>query len=756
MEQRYRARFPKLFDHWDAHGSTDRATFLSGLPAIRTDLEQSRRTSYKRLRRLLSGADSLDLFTRACLTFLYVDSPDQTRDDIIAHPEYLISQALISIPESLRKRAVEPSDPAESTCMSLYLTRRIFEDSRMILTLDSISKSESTPITATDKHQYQTRLSALLGRGPTHHSHIVRVLRECFDPIADALANSFGYTLTDALEILDAVKRSLIERVARDFEKVPKLRDEVWQTWSKHDSHASNSESLAWLTSLPASEIRIQLERLAIAQSLTRPRDIATFSPSQIAEELDISESTVRSFFDDFSRSRATGAISRYRYPYGLNPIWTTPILKLRNEYIFPLPHRAVAAIRPRLEHLMKARARTTRDAISWEEYRQNRAEFLEDESSRILSESLPGSSHWVRVPWRSQSDLPGSAGELDGLVTQDDLCLRIECKAGDIRRDARGGRKAAMNTAWSSLIGSAISQHNRLDAHLEKFGAENFEVSPSVLCGLRQPLTVRLIVSLEDVTVWAPRVPELQEAHLLERSSEPLWILSLMDLMIIADLLSGIDLIAYIMWRQRHIAKKGIGGHEELRWLNYFLRNGYCIETLDDLERSLTWDTGDAISNYYQSSLSDNSTCPTPAVLPCPTPVQQLMHRLQNEHPHHWVLAAVALVSSHLSRPAHESGDTDLDFADGLAIATDSTLPESRHLVCILENESKLGLVVYADHVTSPQQVRADAAALLQELTAERSVGNWILIGEGADRKLFVQLRHQQGIAVLARILTR
>ena len=756
VEQRYRARFPRLFDHWDAYGSTDRATFLSGLPAIRTDLEESRRTNYKRLRRLLSRATSLDLVTRACLTYLYVDSPVETRDDdILAYPEYLISQALTSIPELFQVRVVESGAASKSTCMSLYLTKRIFEDSRMILTLESISKSESAAITPTEKHQYQTRLSALLGRRPPHHSHVVRVLRGCFDPIADALANSFGYTVTDALAILELVERSLLERVAPDFEQVPRLRNEVGQTWSEHGADTVNTESLAWLTNLPTNEIPIQLERLAIAKSLARPRDISTFSPYQIAEALGISENTVRHFFDDFSRSRATADITRYRFPYGPNPIWTTPILKVRNEYIFPLPHQAVVAIRPRLEHLIKARTRTTSDAINWEEYIQNRSKFLEDESSRILAESLPGSTRWVRVPWRSHSDPSGSAGELDGLVAQDDLCLRIECKAGDIRPAARGGRQAAMNTAWSSLIDSAISQHNRLDAHLDQFGSANPDMSPSVLSGLRGPLTIRLIVSLEDLTVWAPRVPELQGTGLLEESTGPVWVLSIMDLMAITDLLRGIDLIAYVVWRQQHIGKNGVDGHEELRWLNYFLHHGYCIETRDDLQRSLAWDTGDAIS-HHQSSMSENPTCSTPAILPCPSPIEELMHRLQNEHPDHWVLAAVTLVSSQFSRPVHESGDTDLDFASGLAIAMDSTLPESRHLVCILENEAKLGLVVYTDHVTASQQVRANAASLLQDLITERGVDNWILIGEGADRKLFVQLRHRQGIAVLARILTR
>ena len=173
------------------------------------------------------------------------------------------------------------------------------------------------------------------------------------------------------------------------------------------------------------------------------------------------------------------------------------------------------------------------------------------------------------------------------------------------------------MKRVWKDVLNSAIVQHERLDAALASADPRRLGFTQQQSDALTSPFSVRMIITLEDVTVLAPLVSELQDEGTLISSAKPFWVLSLMDLMIITDILRDIDLVTYLISRQRFVASRRFEDHEELRWLNIFLRRGYFTEDREELKEALRNDNHDLISSYYSDHRSEITPDTIETVIP-------------------------------------------------------------------------------------------------------------------------------------------
>ena len=444
-EQHYQTTYPKLLAHWDTHREHDRDAFHKGLPEFRAEIESWRQASRTTLLQVLSDIGPLRILASACMTYLYLPDPIETSTTrLLAHPEYLAAQALTVLDDS-PSRTIDSSDAqqtADAACETLQIVRRIFEDTSVILTLDSVMKSGPGVPTPNSKHQFQTRLSALLGRSTARYDHIVKVLRGCFDPIADHCRRVLGYTSDDALSIVQAVIPIIWSRTESELTSATTLESKLSAEYTRSTTQKDDRSLPAWLFDIPARRVAEAIQCLAITRATDDALSTMAVSAAELASKSGLDESAVESFLDDFSIFCTDQDIREYEYPYGINPLRFTPIVRLNGKYLFPTPQRAIESIHPRLEQLIKRKGGLTQPTL-WEFYQKKRSRYLENESVSLLKQSLQRSTGWTQIPWHS-SGPPGELdGELDGLVVTDDICLRIECKGSSIspnaRRDSNG-----------------------------------------------------------------------------------------------------------------------------------------------------------------------------------------------------------------------------------------------------------------------------------------------------------------------------
>ena len=755
-EQHYRNTYPRLLAHWDAHREQDREAFHKGLPEFRAAIESWRQANRSRLLQLLSDVGPFQLLASACITYLYLPDPNDTSTTrLLAHPEYLAIQALTLIDDCPPPAigGINAQKATNTTCEALQLVRRIFEDTSIILTLDSIMKTGPGVPTPNSKQQFQTRLSTLLGRTTAKYNHIVKVLHGCFDSIDDHCRRVLGYTSSDALSIVQAVIPIVWSRAASAFARAMTLKSKLEAEFTQSATPSHDGNLPAWLFDVPARRVAEAIECLAVTRATDDALSTMTVSAAELASKSGINESAVQSFLDDFSISRSEQNICEYEYPYGINPLRFTPIIRLSGEYLFPTPQRAIESIHPRLEQLIKLKGGLTKPPL-WEFYQQNRSRYLETESANLLTQSLSHAAGWTQIPWHSSGSPDEIDGELDGLVATDDICLRIECKGSSISPNARRGQQQEMNRAWDKIIDRSITQHERLDSALAVADPRHLGFTQQQSNALASPFSIRMIVTLEDVTVWAPRVRELQDEGALTTSTSPFWVVSVIDLMVITDLLRDVDLLVYLINRQRFIASRRFEDHEELRWLNTYLHHGHFTENREELQEILLLDSHDLISRYYSDNAHKATTAPIHATVPRPPTLGSMIYRLEEQQPPNWTLAVITLVYCYAAAQTTGRESSGAHFLECLGRVLEDVEGEDASFHCLLENVSKLMLVVYPQHRHTPASARLLAAQQLQQMRADHDVDNWILIGEGSDRRLFVHLRAPNGIENLVNVL--
>lgn len=375
------------------------------------------------------------------------------------------------------------------------------------------------------------------------------------------------------------------------------------------------------------------------------------------------------------------------------------------------------------------------------------RGAFVEQESAKLFGKAVVGSTTWANLEWSSGT----SASELDGLVTVDDLTLRVQCKAGRMTQPARRGAPERMLAELDDLVAEAAGQHRALAEALSDNGAASLGFTKEQADALDAPLQMEVIVTLEDLTVWATHAHALREIAVLPNDRHVPWVLSLTDLMVIADILEGAQFIHYLVRRQRLERDGRIQAHDELDWLGHYLSEGLFFDQYfegDDPPsafRLLSY-TEPIDSWYFGRAGLRTVDTPKPSQ-EVSAELDRLIRRLERERPEHWVVAGLALLD----------GDEESRTMWKKAIQNIGTrLGRERWSNATQVFDARLGVTLYVDHRTAAPNVQRDATDYARTKVSELAIGDWIVIGEGADEGLFVVVLPQHDLeSLIAGFLT-
>ena len=695
------------------------------------DAETRRERNQSSLVELLTRTDRVALVAQASLSYQSRDRDtlESENDRLHAHIEYLALQAAGIGLATDSSRPVDPETLANDTNSAIELVRAIFEDSIALLDLKSMHSARPADVreAVTQDYQHRTRLDSLAVRDRTHPEHHERIIHGCFDALDAECRSLLGFVATDAIQLSRAVLALLAVRLQPRFTN---QRDDT-QTLLKDIKRArrkgpSGDEYLDRLAKLTPKQARQVVADRIYGETFGEARSDACFTPTDLGEAAGVDEPAARAFLDAFSFDESDFDDKLHRFPYGCQPLSSTPVVKLGADlYFLPVSFTGLlASVRPRMEHLL------SRDHAVHSRYLELRGRFVEEESTRILKKMLPGATSWTGIGWRGSE----TEGELDGLVACDDLALRIQAKSGRVDGSTRRGAPDRMTSDLKKLIGAASEQHRRLAEALESAAPAALGFEPQVCQALQLPLQIDITVTLDDVSVWSAETHKLKHVAVVDADRRVPWVVSLSDLMVIGDLLQGAHFVNYLLHRLRLEEHERVSAYEELDWVGHYLYEGLFFDAslsgedpVQGIHISLYTDEIDA----WYSSRTGRSFRVVPK--PCqdiPTHLKDLLDRLQIEQPRHWLLGSVCLL---LGPDACRTtlNDTFVRLAscpNGYKRTDTSVVIDD---VC--------GVTVWADHHIHTQEIASYVPTFVKPKMSDQSIENWVAITEGFGRELAV-----------------
>ena len=412
---------------------------------------------------------------------------------------------------------------------------------------------------------YRLRSAGLGIRVPAYDVHQHRVLRGIFGPYETEIKAILGFNLEDVIASIGAMATHY-EKAVPAFQKA--CKDKSLSSQEAYDAHfagagnylAFDGEQVSTLAGLPAQVTSSVLEFFALPRG---DLDQHALLPSP------------------FSKLRAQ------------------PILAIGDgRYFVPSHALLLPAVQPRLEQLLNPAVTPTAAHGLWTRYEKHRGKWVEEESYRLLQRMVPGGQGMVGAYYFTT---PTERVEGDLVYQADDVVFLLEGKAGAFTPATLRGAAGSLSDDVTAIIAKGHDQCARTEAYIQSKGTtfENADRTlGATLTGTIREV-IRIVITLDNVGVLATASAALQRAGYLQ--GDPTWVLSLTDLMILADVLSQPgEFRHYARERYATLLLEHVLTHDETDYLGMYLL--YNQTTIMEGEADTVMLTGhmEQFDNHY------------------------------------------------------------------------------------------------------------------------------------------------------------
>lgn len=218
----------------------------------------------------------------------------------------------------------------------------------------------------------------------------------------------------------------------------------------------------------------------------------------------------------------------------------------------------------------------------AWTRFSRHRSQALERRALAALAPALD--ADWAEGGVRFTLDEDGTVqeGEADALIRADNLLVIVETKSGSLAPSARRAAPARLERGLKDLVVEANEQLQR--AHRILTGTR----PPRLLGDDGEPLdlnldgisrTLRIAVTLEDLSPVTPALWQLQQTGLLPTGERAPWVVGVHELELICDLVDRpSQLVQYISRRARSVRQR-IWAMDEMDFFMRYLQDGLYFE---------------------------------------------------------------------------------------------------------------------------------------------------------------------------------
>lgn len=599
------------FGRWDVVQSNrtpeEQAALMEATKEFRRNFPKQMAEKVSELEGLLAKHNSFELLANLTLGRLFVN-PEAYKEPTHHHGDALVEYATVLC---LKNQFSSGNEPFVGKAYDDIVERLEEIIGTTIWFYGLEGAGEATPTTRLDDLHRETITAELVIRNPGYPHHLDEVLISLFQPFDSWFLKTLGFTIADLLSIDKAVRDLVNKRfldgrtIAQTFEKQFHVEFEEF----KKSGHATSERHRIYfemLRPLSAGQVKRAITDLHAVSFFTRLGAEFSFTAQELSETSGVAvervNATLRVFSLQFGSVRAD-----FLWPKPDHPLKQKPFIQHEDRFMCPNTKLFAWAIRPMLERLLNPDTKTCPEATKdvWAKYSDKRADFLENESLRLLSLALRRATTYQNLKYEFQHDGRMQSGELDGLIIFDKTLILLEAKAGNFPLKARAGFRDAIRENLKKLVAEAHQQALNAKNFIEASEKPIFQLADGNQLALdkRQfERVIMVVVTLEPLDLFCANLHQTVDLGLFPSGELP-WVLQLFDLRVIAEAIEfPSQLVHYLQRRLRVHRIKKLEAHDDLDWFGCYLFDGLVFDQYEhagpDTIRLGSFTTG--FDDYY------------------------------------------------------------------------------------------------------------------------------------------------------------
>ncbi|MHB8857259.1 MAG: hypothetical protein ACYC6K_11645 [Bellilinea sp.] len=231
-----------------------------------------------------------------------------------------------------------------------------------------------------------------------YHQNLLKDLLGIFAPISSDLEKNLGFTINNALLILDSIGQLINNRLDEKHKELDVERIKLNKAVSnyRHKKKIQQVVSryprdlLERLKQEKPSDSKMAVNGMISAYFWQNMREIFLFTESDVADSTGLEIGKIGLFLKFFS-IRFGEVDEKYHYPSPTHPLMTTPFIQYEDKYICPVINSAYWALRPSIEQFLNLTLQQRDQSYKhlWQKYLRNRANYLEETAIDCLASAL-------------------------------------------------------------------------------------------------------------------------------------------------------------------------------------------------------------------------------------------------------------------------------------------------------------------------------------------------------------------------------
>jgi hypothetical protein len=459
---------------------------------------------------------------------------------------------------------------------------------------------------------------------------------------AEALKDRLGFDAESGLACTEALEKLINKHFAAKGEQSRSAAQEARE--------GTNNDAVKWVRKMFGEHLSDEqvVALVATAWTFHDWGDVLAFDASEIAEQSGVTEEEARHYLEAFSIG--FGEVDA-RLRTGAEEVRLHPFIPIENgRYQLSFPGNALWALQPFFESTLKKIGGRT-----WQRYQAQRASWVEKRAAELLQEVLR--PDLVALGTRYSIEQPEAAeGEIDVLLRLGDTLLILEAKGATVG-GRRGGQRLIdqLQKVLTKAATQASAAKQALDTgdnvRLYKSNGQPLDL------GIDQAREIHpLVVTLDDLSVVAPNLWELEGSRLLPEGVATPWVVNLHELELICGLVEHPTQFVHFLRRRSRLNQLGDRvASDELDWWMLYLQNSLYMEEEGKLDHQVRYasltDPLDAYYFYLHGERTEPAPKPAQAI---ETQLEEVLNFLDEHRPPGFVAAACDLLD--ISSQSRES----------------------------------------------------------------------------------------------------
>lgn len=578
--------------------------------------------------------------------------------------------------------------------------------------------------------QEKIRLHTQAVRNWGYYNEVIAICRELYAPLDSKFAASLGFSISDLLDVSDALVKEVERRSSQHMSQLAKVFkgntvEQLVRLYYKHMPGIEGSPE-DFLKIVPKGTLPEGVKGRLLSHADLRHLDTMSFTVAQVAELTGKPEAVVKGVLDGLSRKPGDLVGTQVQHLFLANPVWLRPGINFGPGYIFALPQAIFSHINEIIRQL--AGAAKLEDTLS-----DRRAAYLEDKTADVLQTALPTARITKNAKW-TVGDTPF---ETDVIAVVDRTLIIAEAKSHRVTPQGLRGAPDSLKHHLTDLVVNPSIQSERL-ATLVGSARSGDVSSQAIVARLNidpQKIDhiVRVSITLDDLSVLSSAEDELKNVGWIPAGHDLAPSLHIADLACIAGILGNEILFLHYFAERFHFQKAFELLGDELDFLGLYLSTGFNLgPTRENFKRMMITGMSEPIDRYYEAQYVG---------LKVPKPranlyrvYREIVERLALRKPDGWSTIGIHLLNS-------ASPDEQKKVGQGLqrlrkAVKKNANAPGREcfmEIIPALDRKATIGFYVY------PEAMKPERRKNMEQLAAgaleREEATTCVVFGKNSDR---------------------